>query len=148
MKINIGNFVKNDLQRMDIRIEKFDTYNTDCTLAHIILPMLIQHRNTHHGIPGNLSTAGGEEWDTQLSFDFYRDSNAEAFDICCERWNELLDKMIWAFEQVIDDTSRDKYFNTPDTGNHWYDRIGHDLHEARIQEGLSLFGEYYRALWD
>jgi hypothetical protein len=31
---------------------------------------------------------------------------------------------------------------------HWYDHIGHQLHEARIQEGLELFGKYYRNLWD
>jgi hypothetical protein len=31
---------------------------------------------------------------------------------------------------------------------HWYDGEGHQLHEERIQEGLDLFGKYYRALWD
>jgi hypothetical protein len=31
---------------------------------------------------------------------------------------------------------------------HWYDSEGHTLHEDRIQEGLDLFGKYFRALWD
>jgi hypothetical protein len=33
-------------------------------------------------------------------------------------------------------------------GEHWYDHIGHELHEERIQEGLELFGKYFRSLWD
>jgi hypothetical protein len=33
-------------------------------------------------------------------------------------------------------------------GAHWYDAEGHLLHEERIQEGLELFGKYYRSLWD
>ena len=31
---------------------------------------------------------------------------------------------------------------------HWYDSVGHRLHEERIQEGLDLFGKYFRNLWD
>jgi hypothetical protein len=31
---------------------------------------------------------------------------------------------------------------------HWYDFEGHQLHEARIQEGLDLFGKHFRSLWD
>jgi len=31
---------------------------------------------------------------------------------------------------------------------HWTDYIGMRIHEERIQEGLELFGKYYRHLWD
>ena len=31
---------------------------------------------------------------------------------------------------------------------HWYDSLGHDLHNERIQEGLELFGKHFRDLWD
>jgi hypothetical protein len=33
-------------------------------------------------------------------------------------------------------------------GEHWYDIVGHQLHEERIQEGLELFGKHLRDLWD
>ena len=83
--------------------------------------------------------------------------------------------MIWSFQQIVDDESDHKYFHgTPDygfepiqeinpvtgfkekmyqmvdrnPGEHWYDHVGHMLHEERIQEGLELFGKYYRSLWD
>jgi hypothetical protein len=31
---------------------------------------------------------------------------------------------------------------------HWYDHIGIQEHEKRIQEGLELFGKHFRDLWD
>jgi hypothetical protein len=31
---------------------------------------------------------------------------------------------------------------------HWYDHIGSQEHEKRIQEGLELFGKHFRDLWD
>jgi hypothetical protein len=31
---------------------------------------------------------------------------------------------------------------------HWTDYEGMRKHEERIQEGLELFGKYYRHLWD
>jgi hypothetical protein len=85
--------------------------------------------------------------------------------------------MIWSFQQIALEDYDDKYhhgtpkfdwiktgqkFKNPLTGKleetyqmvdknpneHWYDHIGHKLHEERIQEGLDLFGKYYRNLWD
>ena len=32
--------------------------------------------------------------------------------------------------------------------DHWYDVNGHLEHEKRVQEGLELFGKYFRNLWD
>jgi hypothetical protein len=85
--------------------------------------------------------------------------------------------MIWSFEQLVKDdydskyhhgkseydfVESDKKYPNPITGvmeptyqmvdknpnDHWYDYIGHQEHEARIKEGLELFGKYYRNLWD
>lgn len=33
-------------------------------------------------------------------------------------------------------------------GQHWYDYVGQEEHDRRIQEGLDLFGKYFRNLWD
>jgi hypothetical protein len=97
------------------------------------------------------------------------------FDQGCKKWEEILDKMIWSFQQLVDDSYDSKYHHghmklgwkpieitNPVTGvvenmyemvdenpgEHWYDHVGHELHEDRIQEGLELFGKYYRNLWD
>lgn len=179
MKIKIGKFPKKGNRRkIDIQIERFDTWSLDHTLAMIIYPALLQLKETKHGVPSEIvDSVGGAEWDSQSSFDFYKESHDEAWTEASKKWDEILDKMIWAFYQLAHDDYSDKYhhgtseydwiksdktFANPITGKvektyqmvdknpdaHWYDSEGHQLHEARIQEGLELFGKHYRNLWD
>lgn len=179
MKINIGKYPKGDKQKkVDVEIHGYDTWSLDHTLAHIIYPALIQLKATKHGVPSELvDDVGGEDWSSQESFDFYKESHDEAFDIACKRWDEILDKMIWSFEQVLKDEydqlyhhgnpeydwiESDKTYPNPISGKveptyqmvdknpneHWYDHEGHRLHEERIREGFALFGKYYQNLWD
>lgn len=178
MKINIGDFPKTtDRRRIDIHIEKFDTWNLDHTLALIILPALLQLKQEKHGVPGEFAEVGGEDYAAQSSFDFYSETHSEAFDAGIHRWDEILDKMIWSFQQIIDPDYRDKYthgkhdFQFEKTGSqhtnpltgtpedtytmvnkagddYWIDMNGLLEHEKRIQEGLELFGKYYLNLWD
>lgn len=178
MKVNIGKFPKHAERRANVNIEKHDTYSLDRTLALIILPALLQLKETQHGIPSEFAIIGGEDYDDQYSFDFYTESQKELFDtFAIARWTEILDKMIWSFQQlVLDDYGQiyhhgeakyawektDEQFLNPTTNKmentyimkdlnpneHWYDAEGHKLHEERIQEGLELFGKYYKHLWD
>ena len=179
MKVKIGPFPKkNNRRKIDVQIDKFDTWSLDHTLALIIYPALIQLKATKHGIPSELvDDVGGEDWDPQESFEFYKETHNESWEIAAKRWDEILDKMIWSFEQLVkedydslyhhgkseyDWVKTDKKFQNPITGKleetyqmvdknptkTWYDHVGHQLHEERIQEGLELFGKYYRALWD
>lgn len=164
MKVNIGKFPKNAHRRIKVDIEKFDTYNVDHTLALIILPMLLQFRETHHGLPNEFVDTSGEDYHRQQSFDFYRDSQ-ESFDKAIERWHNILDKMIWSFYQIIIDDDRKYHHGSPsyasikqsdgmyrmidkNPDDHWYDSVGHQMYEDRIKEGLELFGKYYKSLWD
>ena len=82
-------------RKIKVRIDKYDTWNMNDTLAHIILPMLKQLKATKHGVPGTIvADVGGEDHSEQDSFDFYKESHSEAFDKACLRWDEILDKMI------------------------------------------------------
>lgn len=179
MKVNIGPYPKKgDRRKINVKIDKYDTWSFDHTLAHIIYPALLQLKATKHGVPNDMvNDVGGEPYVDQSSFDFYTETHNEAFDIACKRWDEILDKMIWSFQQLIIDDYNEKYhhgepeydfvksdqqFPNPITGKmedtfkmvdknpneHWYDAEGHQLHEDKIQEGLELFGKYYRSLWD
>ena len=120
---------------------------------------------------------GGEDWSEQNSFDFYKDTHDESWAEASKKWDEILDKMIWSFQQLMVDDYNNKYhhgtseydwvesdrtFANPITGkieptykmvdknpgDHFFDADGLFLHEERIQEGLELFGKYYRSLWD
>ena len=100
MKINIGKYPKGNGQRkVNIQIDKFDTWSMDHTLAMIIFPMLLQLKETKHGVPNEIvSDIGGENYSEQQSFDFYSETYQESFDKACDRWDEILDKMIWSFQ--------------------------------------------------
>ena len=179
MKINIKNFPKNGHRRKSsVQIDRWDTWNMDNTLAQIIYPMLLQLKATKHGLPSEfVNDIGGADYEEQGSFDFYKETHDEAWKKGAERWDEVLDKMIWSFGQIAYEDYDDKYhhgkgdydwvktdktYPNPITGKieatyqmvdknpdeHWYDYIGHRKHEERIQEGLDLFGKYFRNLWD
>lgn len=174
MKVNIGKFLKTAHRKIDVQIDKWDTWNLDHTLALIIYPALLQLRQEKHGIPSDVADVGGEDHGYQECFDFYKESHPDAFDQAVARWDEILDKMIWSFQQLVEEDYTDKYTHgdrkfdfvkagtyTTMTGKQeelykmvskdngaWTDYTGIELHEQRIQEGLDLFAKYYRSLWD
>jgi hypothetical protein len=168
----------NGKRRIDIQIDPFDTWSFDHTIASIIFPALIQLKNTKHGVPGGFTDRVGGDFDNNLVFDFIKEDDAEVFNQLCDSWDDVLDKMIWSFLQLsIEDDYDNKYhhgkmetdwvesdytYTDPITGKiektyqmvdknpeeHWFDQIGNQEHEKRIQEGLDLFGKHFRDLWD
>lgn len=176
MKVNIPN-INRKSSKIKVKIDPWDTWSLDTTLAPIIFSALLQLKNNKLGVPTEFADVGGDGSSRQYAFDFYDESYSDAFDVGLSKWKEALDKMIWAFYQVAFDNYSSKYHHgemeidwkeldettyNPFTkkneklyemvdmnpGDHWYDQVGQELHEKRIQEGLELFGKYYRALWD
>jgi hypothetical protein len=118
--------------------------------------MLIQLKETKHGfgfindedVPKHLRSIYAfpdNEWEW--------DKNAEA------RYEYVLDEMIWAFTQLSDVHSEDKFFDHTEVDNNEkdfmkqmkaikIDRDGINAHNERIDNGLKLFGKYFRTLWD
>ena len=159
-----------------VKIDRYDTWSMDHTLAHIILPMLKQLKEKQHGagyvddddVPEGIGLRSTEalpkenEWDT--------DSNH------FERWNWVMNEMIFAFECKIDDSWEDafregeidmlwvpvdvhgnevprgehKYFRMKDGPKNTYkcDYDGMKVVQNRIDNGFRLFGRYYQNLWD
>lgn len=159
-----------------VKIDYYDTWNMDHTLAHIILPMLKQLKEKQHGagyvddqdVPEGIGLRSTEalpkenEWDT--------DSNH------FERWNWVMNEMIFAFECKIDDSWEDAFregeidmlwvpvdvhdnevpkgdhtlFQMKDGPKNTYkcDYDGMKLVQNRIDNGFRLFGRYYQNLWD
>ena len=125
MKVNIGKFKKNGKERtVKVQIDNYDTWSLDHTLALIILPALKQYKEDTNGHPCGLAPDP-----TQTRVDGCGNCGCE------QKWNEILDKMIWSFEQVVDD---DIVGYTPEE---------YKKYNERVQEGLELFGKHYRALW-
>jgi len=129
-------------QKTSIRIDKFDTWSMDHTLAPIILPMLVQLKETKNGAPNvDMEDVPKELRATKAQINKYG-KNGETDPKFFERWDYVLDEMIWAFEQKC----RDDWMSDYDY-NKW-DSEGANAHQARMTNGFKLFGKYYESLWD
>jgi len=148
-----------------VRLDEWDTWSFDHTLADIILPGLRQLQATKHGAPHTddedvpeylrsyMAQPKENEWDT--------DSNHFM------RWDWILDEMIWAFEQKVKDDADSKFFDHSayeDQGDtdhkKWlndltegvskvkYDKDGHQAWQDRKANGFRLMGKYFENLWD
>lgn len=161
-------------RKIKVRIDPYDTWGMDHTLALIVLPMLKQLKATKHGspnvddedVPDHLKSTAADpkenEWDI--------DSNHHA------RWDWVLDEMIQAFECLVDEDWDDKYW-TGEWGKTIFEPTGESIynpitkkteetftmkhsgdrtcdwdalhaHQKRNDNGYRLFGKYFRALWD
>lgn len=141
-----------------IKIDYWDTWSMDYTLSPIIAPMLKQLQKTKHGaplvddedVPAGLNLRSSEAPAKENEWDI--DENH------FKRYDWVLKEMIWTFETLSDGDHEGKFFDHSDVkekesftdqiGKIKVDREGLDAHNVRIQNGLRLFGKYYRTLWD
>ena len=126
LDVTINKLVENRKRKINVRIDNYDTWSMDHTLAHIALPMLKQLRDTKHGSP----FVNKEDLPEHLRFseresavfdDAYygktlnatteeREAVDEKFQ---SQWLWVLDQMIWSFEQELDEDEGDKNFYDP-----------------------------------
>ena len=177
MKAKLGKYQKNNRRKIDIHIDSSDTWSAYYTIALIALPILLQIREEKMGVPAEFGDVLGNDYDSQMSFDFVKEDHDWAFEEKIKEWDNTLNKMIWSFQQIVHDDydelyhhgvpkyswkKLDEVYTNPITNKqeglyemvdenpdeHWYDIEGHTLHNERIKEGLILFGKYFQNLWD
>lgn len=154
------NWVQSKKRRVEfVHVDNYDVWGMDHTLALIIHPMLVKLKTQKHGyglidnkdVPKELrSTAPGARAGLKNSYDW--DNYAEA------RYSWMLDELIWTFEQIANDDNESQFYDhsesekEPDFNKSIkklkVDRAGLELHHKRIENGLRLFGKYFRTLWD
>ena len=135
---------KRKKRKVKIRIDNYDTWGMDHTLALIILPMLKQMKATKHGSPGVNDADVPEELRSTTA---PKPGGHDIDDNWHQRWEWVLDEMIWAFEQILNDDNDSQFFDHSKNPI-GYDREGHKAHCERIVRGTTLFGKYYQGLWD
>lgn len=157
-----------------VKIDRYDTWSMDHTLAHIVLPMLRQLKETKHGapfvddedVPEHLRSTAAPAKENEY------DTDANHF----LRWDWVMGEMIFAFECKVDDSWEDQFRsgeidfvsvpvdidgNVVPKGEHTHYRMdrgpkdtyqcdyeGMKLVQQRISNGFRLFGKYYEGLWD
>lgn len=149
-----------------IKTDPWDHWSAEHTISMIALPILKDLREHKQGagyiddedVPIELRSTSAppkeNEWDTD-------ENHFKRFD-----W--VLDEIIWAHEQIVDDTWEEQYESgkcdwelkpCEDRPNltqmvegpnhtHKIDWEARNKHQERIDNGLRLFGRYYQTLWD
>ena len=128
-------------QKINIRIDKHDTWSMDYTLAPIILPMLVQLKDNKHGAP-EVDPEDVPEELRQTSQEYHQyKRNGETDPKFFDRWDWVMNEMIYAFDCKA---NKDDVFMRFD----WDDRESMKVEQDRISNGFRLFGKYYESLWD
>lgn len=152
--------------KMHVHIDNWDVWNMDTTLARIVYPMLLKLKELKHGspsvddedVPDELKSTNAppkeNEWDTD--------------GLHHDRWDWVLDEIIWTFSQLQKGDNGDSMFYSGDSDilfepiedgklfemkrgpkdTFRVDDEGKKAHYKRIENGLRLFAKYYFGLWD
>lgn len=123
---SINHLVKFHKRKIQVRIDREDTWSMDHTLAYIILPMLEQLKATKHGspyvdqedLPEHLRLTEREEkvfnegyWNKELN------ATDEELEAASNKFHSqfdwVLDQMIWSFEQEVDEDGDYKHYYDP-----------------------------------
>ena len=140
-----------------VKIDKYDVWNMDQTMAMILFPMFKQLKETKNGapiiqdedVPDYLKSMNAprvkDEWDIDDNYFL--------------RWDYVLNEIIWALEQYTYDW-KDRYksgvsdliFASPSIEEGLYhnrkcDEEGVEKHQKRMRNGFRLMGVYWQGFW-
>jgi hypothetical protein len=153
-------------RKIEIHIDRWDTWSMDHTLALIVLPMLKQLKATKHGAPQvDIDDVPAHLKPTKKALKAY-EKDGTTDEQFFDRWDWVMSEMIFAFDSKVNDGWEDQ-FETGTSDIQWktleggmsemirgpndtkvYDWEGRKKYEERIANGFRLFGKYYQNLWD
>ena len=149
-----------------VKIDRWDTWSMDHTLAYIILPMLKQLKEESHGspwvddedVPAELRSSKKKTKKSRHGNPDIQMLSNEEDELIHKRWAWVLDEMIWAFEQKMLDDAESQFFDytgcpkkmpwDKDYVGPKVDWDGLNAYNARKRNAFCLFGKYYENLWD
>ena len=157
-------------QKVSVRIDHWDTWSMDVTLAHIVVPMLKQLKETKHGAPCVDYEDVPEHLRPTKKEQKAYEEDGSTDDKFFERWDWVMGEMIFAFESKLIDW--EDQFISGDVVDVVYifekvagkagmsemkrgpgntlkiDHEGMKAYQDRISNGFRLFGKYIESLWD
>ena len=160
-------------RKVKVHVDYYDVWAMDHTLGILIAPMLKTLQKRQHGMPH----VDNEDVPEELRFDPVNaeDWTEETDKMHQDRWDWVLNEMIWTFEQYAMNDDDDQFVhnvdqleiiwtsvpdmpgaNTMDLNHqkdpnrpaYWVDEEGRKAHHERKKNGLRLFAKYYDSLWD
>ena len=160
---NIRQFLNRDIRY--IKIDTWDAWSLEHTLSPIILPILKELKRIKHGaphvddedVPPKLRANRDTTYKGNADPDLHK-INDDVDKKFFKRFDYILDEMIWTFEQLSMDDHEGQFYDHSKSRKIKdinksvraikVDRVGLRKHNERIDNGLRLFGKYYRTLWD
>lgn len=115
-------------QRLERGFDNSELWNLDSTIVKFILPRLKAFREIAYSTPGSLA----------YEFEQKGYSNEEANKLADKAWEEILDKIEWAFEN---------YSNEPTSEPGKDFRKEYKKYNKKLDEGFKLFGKWFSAFW-
>lgn len=146
-------FVNRDIKY--VKIDPWDVWSMDHTLSPIILPMLKELKRVKHGapfvddedVPPRLKSTTDTKYKGIASHEIHR-IHEGVDNKYFKRFDYVLDEMIWTFEQLSSEDHEGQFYSKGKNDRYKIAHAALKKHNLRINNGLRLFGKYYRALWD
>ena len=155
---------KKKSRKVKVQIDRWDVWNCDSTLGYIIRPMLQKLKVEKNGSPYVDPQDVPEH--LRPKNEYPSPENDHLDDTHHERWEWVLDQMIFAFETLEGGNNEDwdRQFHGESNmmmtklknGNYQlnsedaldsFDIDGYKEYQKDIQRGFELFGKYFTALW-
>jgi hypothetical protein len=161
---DIRQFFNRDIRY--VKIDTWDAWSLEHTLSPIILPILKELKRIKHGapfiedadVPPKLRANRDARYKGRYLAPDLHKINDNVDKKFFKRFDYILDEMIWTFEQLSMDDHEGQFYNFTKSNKEKdlnksirkikVDRVGLRKHNERIDNGLRLFGKYYRGLWD
>ncbi len=129
---NTGTYKRNvDKQKVEEEIPMEELWGLDYTIAKFIYPRLVKFRKYHRGASAGHEYKNGRK---RYSDKYGAKGDKSLYAI---RWNEILDRMIKAFELWLSKDDWDCEYDSKEHKKRWH----------QIEEGFNLFIKHFNGLW-
>lgn len=126
-------------RKIKVKIDNYDCWDFKTSLSPIILPMLYKLKETKDGAP----YVSDDDVPDELKADETTKSSVSNVDEkWFQRWDYVLDEMIFAFEMSYIEWEDHCYNDAK------IDRERFEQTHQRIKKGFELFGKYFSSLWN
>lgn len=147
MQVQLGKGKSGKRNKEWVRIEPSDLWNLDHTLALIIWPALVEYKKTSQGVV----MVDDKDLPEHLHYLFPSDPSAytpkqEA--MLVSRYEYVIDEMIWAMKEIANEYQNKPKVRYRSKKYKVQDLKTLEIYEKRVSNGCTLFGKYFRGLWD
>lgn len=168
MQVNIKRYKsgksKGSVYKQEVKIDYYDTWSAEWTLAQIAYPLLVQLKEDKQGAPYTVDDDVPEELRSYNAPPKEQDWDTDEFHFL--RWDWILQEMIYAMKEIAENNPEEpvvykkvRESEMKEHPNGAVEVIDSGLEEIegmkeerlkytnRVQNGCRLFGVYFQNLW-